>query len=74
MNYTDNSKLYNIPSYFFCFVLFFRRHQTMQSLPVLLPALPGEKGRENRAEEVKVYLTLENHPQPYSHKYAKAWF
>lgn len=33
----------------------------MQSLPVLIlpAALPGEKGGENRAEEVEVYLTLE---------------
>lgn len=75
MNYTDNLKLYNIPSLFFLF-FFFRRHQTMQSLPMLIlpAALPGEKGREDRAEEVKVYLTLENHLKPYSHKYPKAWF
>ena len=48
----------------------------MQSLPVLIlpAALPGEKGRENRAEEVKVYLTLENHLKPYSRKYPEAWF
>ena len=46
----------------------------MQSLPVrILPAaLPG-KGREPRAEEVEVYLTLGTHPKPYSPRCPKAW-
>lgn len=78
MNYADESELYNIPSFFWCFFLVFFVFQKASNYAIPShadpPARHGEKGRENGAERVKVYLTLGTHLKPYSHEYTKAFF